>query len=403
MHPQVGSVGVALVLSSGLLLALLYGPGQPAASHGRLPRAAREVGSEPAASAAPAADEGTATAAGPSGRLLVLDVSTPTRATVVGQSGTLSSVVRGLALDAPYVYLLDPAQGVQVLDGSDPTHPTDVGTWRPDLTVRALVATRGQVYVADYAIDAYEYYADRVAVREQVSRVSGGEVPASHASALGSRKGVSMAASGDYVYVASQASGLRVVDVSDASRPVEVGRYAAPDNVLGVAVAGHHAYVATYTKGLRVVDVADPTRPAEVGAYLTPGIAMDVAVDGRYAYVADHATGLHVVDVSDPTAPRGVKALRPPYYTNSVVVADGYAYVTDGACGLRVVDVRAPTRALEVAHYPRLGVATAVAVAGRYAYLAVTRLDAPRACAAPPPAADQGGILALSRALEAGE
>ena len=378
MSQQIGSVVMAVVLSAGLLLALLHGTSQPGASGSRGPRAAEAIAPALAAGAAPV-DAATEAAERPGGRLLVLDVSDPTHATIVGHSVSFSYLVRGLALDTPYLYLLDPAHGVRVLDVSDPTRPVESGVLSAELTTRGVVASRGQVYVA-----GYEYYADQVAVREELSGGYDRPAPAHAALPAISRKGVSMAAAGDYVYVAAQTSGLRIVDVRDPAQLVAVGSYLAPDTVLDVAVEGRYAYLATYTQGLRIVDVSDPTRPVEVGAYLAPGITTDVAVSGRYAYLADHFSGIHVVDVSDPTTPRGVKVL-PPSSTNGLVVADGYAYLSDSACGLRVVDVREPARAAEVAQYPGLGVTTAVAAAGQYVYLAVTRTDAPRACAAPPP------------------
>ena len=69
-----------------------------------------------------------------------------------------------------------------------------------------------------------------------------------------------------------------------------------------MAVAGRYAYVATEGAGLRVVDVSSPTAPVEVGFCDTMRDAYGVAVAGNYAYVAD-GDGLRVVDVSNRSAP----------------------------------------------------------------------------------------------------
>ncbi len=54
-----------------------------------------------------------------------------------------------------------------------------------------------------------------------------------------------------------------------------------------VAVSGGYAYVADGSSaGLRVIDVSVPSAPVEVGFVDTPGIAGGVAVSGDYAYVA---------------------------------------------------------------------------------------------------------------------
>ena len=61
-----------------------------------------------------------------------------------------------------------------------------------------------------------------------------------------------------------------------------------------VAVWGNYAYIADDTEGLRVMDISDPTHPLESGFFDTPDCAGGVAVNGNYAYVADWSSGLRV-------------------------------------------------------------------------------------------------------------
>jgi hypothetical protein len=99
--------------------------------------------------------------------------------------------------------------------------------------------------------------------------------------------------------VADYDAGLRLIDVSDAEAPVEVGVYDTPGNARDVAVTtgpgGTYAAVADGSGGLRLIDVSDPEAPVEVGSYDTPAIATDVAVSGQYAYVADEQAGLVIL------------------------------------------------------------------------------------------------------------
>jgi hypothetical protein len=381
-------VVVALALAAGLLAALLHGPGSRASSGGHVPRPA----SPAEAPVAPPA-LGTPSQAGAGTRLLVLDVANPTSATLVGQSPPLALALGGLVLDASFAHLLGSANGIQMLDLSDPTHPAAAGRWWPNFSPRSLGISGGRIFAADYAVGPYEPYVDRVAMRDALASAAGPLAAHLTAPAAASRKGIRMALQGDYVYLAAEVGGLRILDAHDPGQPVFMGDYLGPDNVLGVAVEGRYAYLATHTKGLRVVDVADPAHPVEIGSYRTPGIITDVVIAGRYAYLADYLSGIQIVDVTDPTQPRGVASLQPPYFVSSIAVANGYLYVADGACGLRIFDVRQPLHAVEVDHYPLLGIASGVAVAGRYAYLSVTGLDAGRPCAPPvPPAVRSGGV-----------
>lgn len=68
-------------------------------------------------------------------------------------------------------------------------------------------------------------------------------------------------------------------------------------------MSGDLALVADWDKGLRVIDVSEPSLPVEVGFLDTPGFARDVAVSGGLAVVADYDAGLRVIDISEPSAP----------------------------------------------------------------------------------------------------
>jgi len=83
--------------------------------------------------------------------------------------------------------------------------------------------------------------------------------------------------------------GLRIINISDPSAPVEAGFYDtdASEYYRGVAVSGIYAYLAVSDSGLRIINISDPAAPVEVGFYNTPGTAWNVAVSGSYAYVAD--------------------------------------------------------------------------------------------------------------------
>ena len=80
---------------------------------------------------------------------------------------------------------------------------------------------------------------------------------------------------------------LEVVDISDPSNPVELGKIVTPSVVGGVAVSGSYAYVANGNAGLRIIDISSPSSPQEVGFFDTGDAALDVTISGSYAYVAD--------------------------------------------------------------------------------------------------------------------
>lgn len=171
---------------------------------------------------------------------------------------------------------------------------------------------------------------------------------------------------GQYAYIADNSLGLRVVNVSDPTSPVEVGNSSVPTDARDVMVSGDYAYVADGVNGLWIIDVTNPTAPNAVGSYDTPGRARSIYVTESHAYIADSYSGLQVVDISDPQNPTGIGSYSIPGSTYDVAVAGSYAYVA-ADFGLRVVDISNPNAPVEVT-VPTTTPVTDVSVKGEFAY-----------------------------------
>jgi hypothetical protein len=112
----------------------------------------------------------------------------------------------------------------------------------------------------------------------------------------------STAIAGRYAYVADDASGLRIIDISEPKSPVVVGSYSL-GGAKTVAVAGKYAYVGDTSTGLKIIDVSNPVAPTLVGTYSMAG-TFGIALSGKYAYVSDFtAAAVRIIDVSNPAAP----------------------------------------------------------------------------------------------------
>ncbi|MFQ5879413.1 MAG: carboxypeptidase regulatory-like domain-containing protein [Dehalococcoidia bacterium] len=175
--------------------------------------------------------------------------------------------------------------------------------------------------------------------------------------------------SGGFAYVADFQSGLRIVDVSDPTDPVEVGLLDTPDTAYGVFVSADLVFVADQDSGLRVVDLSTPSAPVEVGLD-TFGLAWDVFVSGDLAFLPAGVGGLRIVDVSTPSAPVEAGSLALPSDALDVFVAGGLAYVADAA-GLRIVDVFTPTAPVGMSFLDAPDRTSAVFVSGDLVYMAV--------------------------------
>ena len=131
-----------------------------------------------------------------------------------------------------------------------------------------------------------------------------------------------MTAVGTYVYLAAGTAGLRVIDVADPSKPVEIGSYDTPGRAYSLAVAGDYAYL--MDGDLRIIDISDPTVPALVGFYDLPesGTAGHVAIQGDQAFVT--GSDFRVLDISNPAAPS--EAYIAPIPSQAVSVAGDTVY-----------------------------------------------------------------------------
>ncbi len=58
-----------------------------------------------------------------------------------------------------------------------------------------------------------------------------------------------------------------------------------------------------YASSLDIVDISDPSAPILVGRYDSYGYAHDVAISGNYAFVASEYDDFRILDISDPEAP----------------------------------------------------------------------------------------------------
>src|SRR4029079_17903910 len=94
-----------------------------------------------------------------------------------------------------------------------------------------------------------------------------------------------MTIEGKYSYLSG--SNLKVVDISDTSRPRVVGVCALPDGGEATEVSGRYLYLLACPQYLRAVDVGGPSATQVVGACPLGEALRCISVQGQYAYVVD--------------------------------------------------------------------------------------------------------------------
>jgi hypothetical protein len=136
-------------------------------------------------------------------------------------------------------------------------------------------------------------------------------------SAEGNTHSVSLAHDGKLALVADETTdrpwgNLRLVDVQDPAAPVQVGSFDTPNSASGTpgeeyAFTIHNpladdrnpnrAYVAWYADGIRLIDVSDASRPVELANWVPPrgGMIWNVAFLGDLLLAGDINNGLFVL------------------------------------------------------------------------------------------------------------
>jgi len=125
------------------------------------------------------------------------------------------------------------------------------------------------------------------------------------------------------------------------------------DSVEDVEVNGDYAYLATRNTGLKIVDVSDPENPSCVGYCLLPGYAFSIALNNNILYVGTRdENGLSIVDISDPTDPQEICFIdedQEEYSSNCLRIINGLAFFND-----RIVDISDPDRPSTISIIPTL-------------------------------------------------
>ncbi len=310
--------------------------------------------------------------AGDSG-LHIIDISTPGTPTEVGVYQTKGAAHVAVAGDYAYLSANDL---LHIINISNPGAPTAIRSYRPlgGGGARALVIEDDRLYLTIQVVigpsNARTYIKIFDLSDPTVPIPIESELPLD---ALEVGYSPNLAVKDDKIYIPS---GLRMIDVSDPSRPIETGFYRQGGDT--IIAANDYVYLADSEKGLYIfkpqpVDIPQPSLNVDLIGHFG-GASNTVLVQGDYAYVG-FGPEMAILDVSNPTAPRRIGYLVLPGQdeneVNAITVVGSYAYVADDN-DLWVVDVSEPTTPFVVGYMScQYGVITDVSVGGQYAYLTI--------------------------------
>ncbi len=297
--------------------------------------------------------------------LLVLDISTPSSPTKIGQV-TLPGIVRGIALLNQYAYVADEEGGLQVVDVSSPTAPAIRGFYPTIGWTDGITVLGGRAYVADEVAGLEIFDLGNPTIPSLLSSINLGGTP-EDVLATSSTNGM-------FAYVTTGAS-LCVIDVSNPLAPVLRGQTTmGRGGVFSIALASNnYVFGASLSDtSVHMVDVSNPNAPVDsqpfAGGYGTC-LPSAVAVANNYLYAASDVSGIGFVVFSisgtNLTYVSQIANMSSTGY--NMLISGSSAYIAGGASGFQNVNISNPNSPSLLAQYNDSGL-----FSGNYFSCAVT-------------------------------
>ena len=196
-----------------------------------------------------------------------------------------------LLADGDYCGVLDQLGNIRILDLRHLTSPLRVGALEgpgPGANL-AMTTTQDRAYIATHG-------------SLSVLDISNPTSPTTVGTICSSLVAYDLAVSGDIAALAVN-GGLSLVDFSNPAVPTLAGHYDTGRLTQAVAMLDANTCVMDRWQSLLVIDVSDPSSPILIGELWMDFPMWDIAISGQFAYLANGVGGLKVVDLSDPTAP----------------------------------------------------------------------------------------------------
>lgn len=139
-------------------------------------------------------------------------------------------------------------------------------------------------------------------------------------------------------------STFMIYDVSDLGNPYFVSQVTVSDFTSQLDIIGNNAVISCAHEGMKIVDFTDQSDPVEVSSIVGTGVSWASQLDGGYSYIANSSTGISVIDISNPVGnnPEKVAGIGSNGETRDLVIEDDILYFADYDGGLRIYDISDP-------------------------------------------------------------
>lgn len=280
------------------------------------------------------------------GRSFIIDVSNPEnpvyKSTILGYGG----YHQYMNVRSGYAYICDYNEGLQVINVSDPTNPTNVIAVPSGYRTASIVfdGNYGYVAVGDSGMAIYN-------VTNSASPVFITKIQTTGRAAFVSYGAITISGTPTgHIFVANRnpAPGISAINVSNPTTPSTSSYLGALAAASGIAYTPFYSngkvYIAYGSAGLRIIDVSFPSSPTLLSTLPLGGDSRAVVVNGNYVYVAARDSGVHIVDATNAANPVKIKTIKTPR-ARGVATIGTILYVAASDSGMGIIDISDPNNA----------------------------------------------------------
>lgn len=188
---------------------------------------------------------------------------------------------RGVAINGTNLYVAASDSGMGVIDISDPLNAKIVSYTGSSVYGENVSVVGNIAGLTDYS--QITFY-DVTVPSAPVKKGSTGSLKTGNEG---------FAISGNFAYVPDGDS-LKIFNITDLNTPILTSKIKTGGYGYMAAVAGNYCYVASEATGVRAINISNPSVPVEDGYYDGVPQSRGLFADGRYIYVAEKVDGLTI-------------------------------------------------------------------------------------------------------------
>jgi len=160
-------------------------------------------------------------------------------------------------------------------------------------------------------------------------------------------------------------NGLNILDISNVSKPVKIGNLKY-DRIRNFIATNNLVFLVDVGKGLKVVDISDKTNPVEVTLVDETEGAASVEIDGNRLFLGFFNGLTKIFDIADPRSPNLLTTIKCPDEVLGLVAADNYLFINYK--GVLIKDISNLNEIIDVGHYNRTKGAHGIVYQDGYVY-----------------------------------